>query len=102
MINKVKFPMNPQLIVRWSIEWVNVNLVYDFFFFCRSHMMSSSLKLWDDIHRHMVFLVRRGVMEPEGVAFKFAPLLLAAHSQANEKVDNIQLMIILNLDLYSL
>eukprot|EP00057_Strongylocentrotus_purpuratus_P017213 XP_011671687.1 PREDICTED: centrosomal protein kizuna [Strongylocentrotus purpuratus] len=55
----------------------------------RSHMMSSSLKLWDDIHRHMVFLVRRGVMEPESVAIKFAPLLLAADSQANEKAVHV-------------
>ncbi|XP_041469830.1 centrosomal protein kizuna-like isoform X1 [Lytechinus variegatus] len=55
----------------------------------RSHMVSSSLKLWDDIHHHMVFLVRRGVMEPEGVAMKFAPLLLTADSQASEKAINV-------------
>ena len=53
-------------------------------------MYSSALKFWDDILGHMVFLVRRGVMEPETVAAKFAPLLVSPESQAVDKVSTQQ------------
>ncbi|XP_071486888.1 uncharacterized protein [Diadema antillarum] len=64
----------------------------------RSHMYSSSLKFWDDIFHHMVFLVRRGVMEPEVVAKKFAPLLVAANSLAVEKAVNVMSDILLKAE----